>query len=156
VAEAAVVSQAAATTDAQGSDPFRADDPWPTDMPADVLNIEKTVVGALPAVIAPIVREAFEFAYRTSQVIPYVNVPIPLTQILQALAGGSSTAVQTTINQLLLTTQPVSFLYYGFDELADLMNIEEQGYATKQQFYATVWDMLDPAGALHVPGTSGI
>jgi hypothetical protein len=36
------------------------------------------------------------------------------------------------------------------------MNIEEQGYATKQKVYSTIWDMLDPAGALHVLGTSGI
>jgi hypothetical protein len=156
VAEAAVVSQTAATTDAQGTDPFRADDPWPTGMPNDVLNFEKSLVGALPPVIAPIVREAFEAVYRASQIVPYVNVPIPVIQILQALTGGGSTAVQTTINQLLLTTQPVSLLYYGFDEIADLMNIEEQGYAAKQKVYSTIWDMLDPAGALHVLGTSGI
>ena len=156
VAEAALVSQAAATTDAQGTDPFRADDPWPTGMPNDVLNFEKSLVGALPPVIAPIVREAFEAVYRASQIVPYVNVPIPVIQILQALASGGSTAVQTTVNQLLLTTQPVSLLYYGFDEIADLLNIEEQGYATKQKLYSTIWDMLDPAGALHVLGQSGI
>jgi hypothetical protein len=156
MAQAAVVSQAAATTDAQGTDPFRADDPWPTGMPNDVLNFEKSLVGALPAGVAPIVREAFEAVYRASQIVPYVNVPIPVIQILQALAGGGSTAVQTTVNQLLLTTQPVSLLYYGFDEIADLLNIEEQGYTTKQKVYSTIWDMLDPAGALHVLGTSGI
>ncbi|CAN5136678.1 hypothetical protein BH09ACT8_BH09ACT8_07890 [soil metagenome] len=156
VTEGAVISQAAATTDASGTDPLRADDPWPTDMPNNVLDIEKTVVSALPAGIAPIVREAFEAVYRASQVVPFVNVPIPAIQILQALAGGSGTAVQTTVNQLLLTTQPVSLLYYGFDELVDLMNIEEQGYAMKQQVYATIWDLLDPTGAVHVLGTSGI
>ncbi|MCV7228282.1 hypothetical protein [Mycolicibacterium komossense] len=153
---AAAVSNVAATTDAQGSDPFRADDPWPTDMPASVLDTEKAIVAALPAAIAPIVREAYEAVYRASQVIPYVNVPIPVSAILQALASGGGTAVQTTVNQLLLTTQPVSLLYYGFDEVVDLLNIEDQGYALKQSIYATLWDLADPSGALHVPGTSGI
>lgn len=156
VSQAAVASQAAATTDAQGTDPFRGNDPWPTDMPDSLLNTEKAIVGALPAGIAPIFRETFEAVYRASQVVPYVNVPIPMIQILQAIVGGGGGTLQKTVNQLLLTTQPVALLYYGFDELADLMNVEEQGYALKQQVYATVWDMLDPTGALHVLGTSGI
>lgn len=153
---AAAVSQATATTDVQGSDPFRPDDPWPTDMPAEVLNTEKAIVGAMPPGLAPIVREAYEAVYRASQVVPYVNVAIPLIKILQAVAGGGGSAVQTTVNQLLLTTQPVSLLYYGFDEITDLLNIEEQGYATKQQIYATIWDLVDPSGAVHTLGESGI
>ncbi len=153
---AAVASSVAATTDEPGSDPLRADDPWPTDMPADILNTEKAIVGFLPAEIAPVVREAYEAIYRLSQVIPFVNVPIPVTEILQALTSGNGTAVQTTVNQLLLTTQPVSFLYYGFDELVDLLNIEDQGYAAKQAIYSTIWDLVDPSGAVHVLGSSGI
>ena len=53
-------------------------------------------------------------------------------------------------------TQPVSLLYYGYDELADLANVEDTASALKQQFYSTVWDTVDPLGLLHVEGESGI
>jgi hypothetical protein len=143
------------TTDNLGSDPFRADDPWVKDMPTQLLDIEKAIVGALP-VGGPIFREAFEAAYRLSQVIPFVNVPIPVDKILQALISGNGTGLQTTVNQLLLTTQPVSLLYYGYDEIVDLLNIEDQGYQLKQAFYSTIWDLIDSTGAFHVLGQSGI
>lgn len=154
----AKASAAAPTTDAPGSDPFRADDPWPTDIPANVLGFEKSLVGALPPIIAPLFREGFEAVYRYSQMVPYVNAPIPLLTIVQVLAGtgGNKSAIQVAINNLLLTTPQVSLLYYGYDEIADLLNVEQQAEATKQQFYAGLWDAFDPSGVLHVVGQSGL
>ncbi|CAN5363957.1 hypothetical protein BH09ACT7_BH09ACT7_54980 [soil metagenome] len=148
-------STVATTTDELGSNPFRADDPWLNDMPANLLGIEKAIVAALP-VGGPIFREAFEAVYRASQVVPFVNVPIPLDKILRAFASGDGTAIQTAVNQLLLTTQPVSLLYYGYDEIVDLLNIEDQGYELKQTFYSTIWDLVDSTGVFHVLGESGI
>jgi hypothetical protein len=148
------------STDDPLSNPFRADDPWPTGMPDAVLGIEQTTVAALNstplAVLSPLYREAFEAVYRGSQVVPYVNVPIPLTKILAALGDPDKSVPQTLINQLLLTTQPVSALYYGYDEIADLLNVEDSAYELKQGFYRTIWDTIDPLGALHNVGDPGI
>jgi hypothetical protein len=157
-AAAVTTAAAAPTTDALGSNPFRADDPWPTDMPENVLAIEKTLVGELPPIIAPVFREGFEAIYRYSQMVPYVNTPIPLLTIVQVLAGtgGDRSAIQVAVNNLLLTTPQVSMLYYGYDEIADLLNVEQQAYALKQQFYADVWNAFDPSGVLHVLGQSGL
>ncbi len=146
--------------DAFLTNPFRPDDPWPTDMPDSILNIEKTTVAAIEATplaaLAPFYREGFEAAYRFSQMVPYVNAPIPLLAIVRALSQDDPSIAQTTINQLLLTTPPVSLLYYGYDEAADLLNVENQAYELKQDFYATIWDTVDPGGRLHVLGESGI
>ena len=65
-------------------------------------------------------------------------------------------SAQGIVNQLLLTTPPVSILYYGYDEVADLLNIEEQAQANKERFYATAWDTLDPRFLLHNEGSPGI
>jgi hypothetical protein len=156
---AAVTTNAApATTDAPGSNPFRADDPWPTDMPANILGIEKSLVGGLPSIIAPFVREGFEAIYRASQMVPYVNAPIPLLSIVEAIFNGrgDKSVIQTSINNLLLTTPQVSFLYYGYDEIADLLNVEDQAEAMKQQFYAAIWDAFDSTYVLHLQGESGL
>jgi len=64
--------------------------------------------------------------------------------------------VDNIVNQLLLTTPPVSFLYYGYDEVADLLNVEEQAQDQKELLYATVWDTLDPLFLLHNEGNPGI
>jgi hypothetical protein len=156
--KAATVTTAAAapTTDAEGSNPFRANDPWPTDMPGNVLAIEKSLVGALPPMIAPVFREGFEAIYRYSQMA--VSAPIPLLTIVQVLAGtgGDRSAIQVAVNNLLLTTPQVSLLYYGYDEIADLLNVEQQGEAMKQQFYAGLWDAFDSTYVLHVQGESGL
>jgi len=142
--------------------PFRANDPWPTTLPAAVLNTEKTILAAWPAPLdplAPLFREAYEAVYRASQIVPWVNAVVPVTNIvpaiLQAFKGDRSGA-QIAINQLLLTTPPVSLLYWGFDELADLLNMEDAGAAARQNLVASLWDGLDPSGFLHVPGQSGI
>lgn len=153
---------AAAETPVTDQNPFRADDPWPTTMPDAVLAAEKNILAAWPAplaALAPLFREGYEAAYRASQIVPWVNVVVPLTNIVPALVQafqGDRAGAQVTINQLLLTTGPVSLLYWGFDELADLLNIETTGAATRQNLVATLWDSLDPSGLLHVPGESGI
>jgi hypothetical protein len=143
-------------------DPFRAVDPAPDDMPAPVLGLRNTFVSVFDPTLQPYAREGFEAAYRFSQTVPYVNAVVPITTILpaigQALNGDAEAkqASQIIVNELLKTTQPVSLLYYGYDELADLANLEDQGTALKQQFYSTVWDTLDPLGLLHVKGESGL
>lgn len=142
--------------------PFRAEDPWPTTLPAAVLNTEKAILAAWPAPLsplAPLFREAYEAVYRASQIVPWVNAVVPVTNIVPAILqafGGDRSGAQIAINQLLLTTPPVSLLYWAFDEMADLLNMEEAGAAARQQLVATLWDSIDSAGLLHVPGQSGI
>ncbi len=155
-------SVSAADTPATDPNPFRATDPWPTTIPDAVLNIEKTILAAWPAPLAPLAplfREAYEAVYRASQIVPWVNAVVPVTNIvpaiLQAFKGDRSGA-QIAINQLLLTTPPVSLLYWVFDELADLLNMEAAGVTARQDLVASLWDSFDSAGLLHVPGQSGI
>ena len=155
-------SASAADTPATDPNPFRATDPWPTTMPDAVLNIEKTILAAWPApldVFAPLFREAYEAVYRATQIVPWVNAVVPVTNIvpavLQAFKGDRSGA-QITINQLLLTTPVVSLLYWAFDELADLLNMEAAGVTARQDLVASLWDSIDSSGLLHVPGQSGI
>jgi hypothetical protein len=142
--------------------PFRADDPDPTDMPPPVLDAEHALLAETPEVVRPYVREGYEASYRFSQMVPYVNAPIPIGRIITLLPGllqGDTEAkdsAQIIVNQLLLTTPPVSFLYYGYDEVADLLNIEEQAQANKEQLYATAWDTLDPLFLLHNQGNPGV
>ncbi len=172
VALAAVAAPAAAGTDsasvsasdtsATDPNPFRANDPWPTTIPDAVLNVEKTILAAWPAPLdplAPLFREAYEAVYRASQIVPWVNAVVPVTNILPAILQafqGDRSGAQITINQLLLTTPPVSLLYWAFDELADLLNMEDTGAAARQNLVASLWDSLDPSGLLHVPGQAGI
>jgi hypothetical protein len=142
--------------------PFRADDPDPTDMPPPVLDAEHALLARTPEVVRPYVREGYEASYRFSQMVPYVNAPIPIGRIITLLPGllqgdtEAKNSAQIIVNQLLLTTPPVSFLYYGYDEVADLLNIEEQAQANKEQLYATAWDTLDPLFLLHNQGNPGI
>jgi hypothetical protein len=155
-------SAGAADTPATDRNPFRADDPWPTTIPDAVLNVEKSVLAAWPAPLdplAPLFREAYEAMYRASQIVPWVNAVVPVTNIVPAVLQafrGDRAGAQIAINQLLLTTPVVSLLYWAFDELADLLNMEETGAAARQELVATLWDSLDPSGLLHVPGQSGI
>lgn len=172
VALAAVATPAAAGTDSatvSASDtavtdpnPFRANDPLPTTIPAAVLNVEKAILAAWPAPLAPLAplfREAYEAVYRASQIVPWVNAVVPITNILPAVLQafkGDRSGAQITINQLLLTTPPVSLLYWVYDELTDLLNMEDTGAAARQNLVANLWDSLDPSGLLHVPGQAGI
>lgn len=143
--------------------PFRPEDPTPTDMPADVVALRDALVGAAIAPeFQPFIREGVEAGYRVSQMVPWVNAVVPLTKIVPALPeaiGGdpaAKDATQIIVNELLKTTQPVSLLYYGYDEIADLANLEAEGDELKQQFYVNAWNILDPFAILHNPGTSGI
>jgi hypothetical protein len=156
---ASSTSSIAATADAPGSNPFRPDDPDPAGMPDALIQARNLVMFALPNELDPIFREAFEFVYRASQMVPFVNTVVPITEILPAVfhaLNGDTTAAQIAINQLLLTTGPLSVLYYGYDQIADLLNIEEAAFAAKQQLYIALWDTLDPAGLLHIMGMSGL
>ncbi len=141
------------------TDPLRADDPDPVGMPAAALAAEKALVAAFPAEVQPLIREVYEANWRVTQMIPGLNAVIPLTTLLpslfQALLGDKDTA-QAAINSVLITTTPLSVLYYGFDEIADVLNAESEGQALKSEIFAQAWDELDPNGLLHVLGHSGI
>jgi hypothetical protein len=160
----AVQTRARTTADAPAWDPnpFRADDPDPTDFPETIMKLRQALLDASPDVLDPFVREATEQIYRGSQIVPWVNAVIPIGKIVENLTpalGNDAAALdarQTIINELIKTTPPGSFLYYGYDIAADLLNLEEPGAALKIQAVATVWDLLDPLHLAHNPGKSGI
>ncbi len=147
-----------AGTDDLFSNPFRADDPEPTPagMFGPFLDIREAVLEVSPDAIDPFVREGFEAGYRVSQMVPWVNLPIPLLQIAAASADPDQSVPQVAINQLLLTLPPVGIAYYGYDQAADLLNVEVAAAALKEDFYRTVWDTLDPLEILHERGESGL
>lgn len=153
------VAAAAAAPVPWSADPFRPQDPEPDDMPAAVLGLRNLLMGAVGPEFRPYVREGVEAVYRGSQIVPWVNTVVPAYKIVPAFieaARGNRSGAQVIINQLLLTTGPVSLLYYGYDEIADLANREAEARLLKEQFYATAWDTLDPMALLHVAGQHGL
>ena len=141
------------------SDPFRADDPRPIGMPNAVYGSQQALLKLFPADISPIVRELYEASWRISQMAPGLNTAVSVANLLPAFiqaATGNRTAAQIAINNLLLTTTPLSILYYGYDQIADLLNREAEAQARKEEIFAAAWDELDPRGLLHVPGRSGL
>lgn len=142
--------------------PFRDDDPAPVDVPDAIIAVRDQLVAAAPQEVKPLVREGVEQAYRGSQMIPWVNAVIPISKIVPALGtalGDDEQALdarQTIVNELIKTTPPGSFLYYGYDLVADLANREEAAAALKEQAFITVWDLLDFGNLLHNEGESGI
>lgn len=162
----AVQDQADTTADAPAWDPnpFRANDPEPTpsEMPSEIIGLRNALVDATPAELQPFTREGVEAAYRVSQMVPWVNVVVPVTKILPNLAPAVQSddaglhARQVIINELIKTTPPGSLLYYGYDELADLLNQEVAAQELKHEAFATVWNVLDPFGIAHVKDDSGI
>lgn len=150
---------AAATATPWSPDPFRPTDPNPDGMPDAVLGLRNLLMGAVGPEFRPYVREGVEAVYRGSQIVPWVNTVVPAYKIVPALfeaAQGNRSGAQVIINELLLTTGPVSLLYYGYDQIADLANMEPQARLLKEQFYATVWDTVDPLALLHVAGQHGL
>jgi hypothetical protein len=153
------VQLAAAVADAPSTDPFRADDPDPIGMPAPLMQVRDLTMLLLPSPLKEVYREGFELVYRASQVVPVVNMVVPVTAVLPAVVQalrGDKVGAQIAINQLLLTTGPVSVLYYGYDQIADLLNTEEASFAAKEQFYINLWDAVDPNFILHNQGQSGL
>jgi hypothetical protein len=156
---AAAQSNVSATTDDPGSSPIRSDDPDPRGMPAALLEVRNVVTLLLPPDLKPVFREAFELVYRVSQVVPFVNAVVPITDILPALfqaLSGDKAGAQRAVNQLLLTTGPVSILFHGYDQIADLLNVEDAAFAAKEEFYINAWDSIDSLGVLHHLGQSGL
>jgi hypothetical protein len=91
--------------------------------------------------------------------VPGLNTAVSIAQLVPALyqaATGHRDAAQAAINNVLLTTTALSVLYYGYDELADLLNVEVQAQALKEAIYAAVWDEVDTNDFLHVAGHSGL
>lgn len=156
---AAVQDQAATPWD---PNPLRDNDPEPKDIPPEILNLRDALMGAAPNELKPLVREATEQIYRGTQIVPWVNAVIPISKILPSLAPAlgddpaARDARQTIINELIKTTPPGSAVYYGYDIIADLINLEEPGAELKETAVATVWDLLDPFELAHNKGNSGI
>lgn len=153
------VTAAAAAPVPWNPDPFRPNDPEPDDMPAAVRALRNLLVGAAAPQFRPYVREGVEAVYRGSQIVPLVNTVVPAYKIVPAFieaARGNRSGAQVVINELLKTTGPVSLLYYGYDEIADLANREYEARLLKERFYSTVWDTLDPLALLHVQGEHGL
>ncbi|OHT93645.1 hypothetical protein BKG60_25785 [Mycobacterium syngnathidarum] len=152
----------AADDPAWDPNPFRAEDPEPTDIPEPIMNLRNALMGASPDQLDPFVREATEQIYRGSQIVPWVNAVIPISKILPSLAPAlgddeaARDARQTIIMELIKTTPPGSAVYYGYDIVADLINLETPGAELKDTAVATVWDLLDPFELAHNKGNSGI
>lgn len=142
--------------------PFRDNDPAPTDFPDAIMSLREALLTASPDELDPFVREATEQIYRASQIVPWVNAVIPISRILPDLApalgddDAARDARQTIIMELIKTTPPGSAVYYGYDIIADLINLEEPAAALKQQVVGGVWDLLDPFQLAHNKGHSGI
>lgn len=159
----AVQTQADTAEDpAWNPNPFRADDPEPTDIPDAIMDLRNALMDASPDQLDPVVREATEQIYRGSQIVPWVNAVIPIAKILPSLApalgddDAARDARQTIIMELIKTTPPGSAVYYGYDIVADLINMEGPGAELKDTAVATVWDLLDPLQLAHQTGHSGI
>ncbi len=60
--------------------PFRADDPDPKDFPEAIMDLRKALIDASPDQLDPFVREATEQIYRGSQIVPWVNAVIPISE----------------------------------------------------------------------------
>ncbi|MFN8032782.1 MAG: hypothetical protein U0Q47_05685 [Mycobacterium sp.] len=134
-------------------------EPAPNDMPGAVWTLEQAVVNAFPDVIKPLPREVFEAGYRVSQMIPWVNIVVPFANIgsdLQAAFAGDKNATQRIVNNLIITIQPVAVIYYGYNEIADLLNLEQQALDLQKWVFTTAWDILDPFQLLHYRGQSGL
>ncbi|MHC9291668.1 hypothetical protein ACRCUN_04330 [Mycobacterium sp. LTG2003] len=162
---AAVETQADANP--QPWNPLRPNDqePEPTDIPDEIIELRNSLMDLTPEALDafdPFIREATEQIYRGSQIVPWVNAVIPISKILPSLAPAlgdtdeARDARQIIINELIKTTPPGSFLYYGWDIAADLLNQEVAGDELKQQFFITAWNILDPFNLAHNDGKSGI
>ena len=103
-----------------------------------------------------------EQGYRATQMIPWVNAVVPITKIVPLIGPatgegpGALDARQSIVNELIKTTPPGSFLYYGYDLVADLANREEAAASLKEQAFAGVWDLLDFGNFAHNDGQGGI
>ena len=134
-------------------------EPAPNDMPGPIWDLEQAVVNAFPDFFKPVPREIFEAGYRVSQMIPWVNIVVPFSNIganLQAALAGDKAASQRIVNNLIVTLAPVAFLYYGYNEIADLVNLEQQALDLQTWAITTAWDVLDPFQLLHNRGESGL
>jgi hypothetical protein len=69
---------------------------------------------------------------------------------------GDKSAAQLAVNQMLLLAPPVAAVYYGYDEIADLLNVEVPAQQFKEAFVATAWNIADPVAWLHIRGESGL
>ena len=102
---------------------------------------------SFPEFIRPLPRELFEAGYRVTQMIPWVNIVVPFANIganLQAALNGDKNATQRIVNNLIMTIQPVAIIYYGYNEIADLLNLEQPALNLQTWVFTTAWNVLDP------------
>ncbi|WP_328350363.1 hypothetical protein OG976_15660 [Mycobacterium sp. NBC_00419] len=134
-------------------------EPAPNDMPGPIWDLEQAVVNAFPDFFKPVPREIFEAGYRVSQMIPWVNIVVPFSNIganLKAALAGDKAASQRIVNNLIVTLAPVAIVYYAYNEIADLVNLEQQALDLQTWAITTAWDILDPFQLLHNRGESGL
>lgn len=110
------------------------------------------VQGVLPDELDPIARESFEAVFRVSQMVPWVNFPVPaltIASLLQSALAGDKQATQNIVEQLVITIPVAGVAYWGWDQLADTLNYEAEGAALKRQAIDLVWDTIDFPHLLH-------
>ena len=141
--------------------PFRwmPPEPAPQDMPGPIWTLEQSFMAVFPNQVKAVAREGFELGYRLTQMIPWVNVIIPLTNIVTDLPNafaGDKAAAQRVINNLIVTINPVAVLYYGYNEVADVLNLEAPALQLQTWFISSLWNLLDPFALLHIRGEAGL
>ena len=128
-------------------------------MPGPIWTLEQSFVNIFPGLVKPVAREGFELGYRLTQMIPWVNIIVPMTNIITDLPNafqGDKAAAQRVINNLIVTIHPVAVLYYGYNEIADILNLEAPALQLQTWAISTAWNILDPFALLHIRGQSGL
>lgn len=150
--DAPEVTVSAAAAEAHDPNPFRVDDPLDPAVPDFVYSILAGVQGFIPDEFDPIAREAAEATFRISQMVPWVNFPVPavtIVSLLESAVTGDKAATQRIIEQLILTVPVAGIAYWGYDQVADTLNYEAEGAALKRETLDLVWDTIDFAHLLH-------
>ena len=70
--------------------------------------------------------------------------------------AGTRVGMDAVRNDLLAVLLPLAGGAALSSQIADLLNVEDSAYELKQGFYRTIWDTIDPSGALHNVGDPGI
>ena len=141
--------------------PFRwmPPEPAPQDMPGPIWTLEQSFMAVFPNQVKAVAREGFELGYRLTQTIPWVNIIIPFTNIITELPNafaGDKAAAQRVINNLIVTINPVAILYYGYNEVADVLNLEAPALQLQTWFISSLWNLFDPFALLHIRGEAGL
>ena len=69
---------------------------------------------------------------------------------------GDKAAAQRVINNLIVTINPIAVLYYGYNEVADVLNLEAPALQLQTWFISSLWNLFDPFALLHNRGEAGL